>query len=559
MLNGVFSWFRDRAKSMLPKCLLAKEAADTKRVEYYLIDPTAKDLVGSCPLTEKTIWPVTASGYSAGHSLGSEQQQAASLREMVNKGVAFLLSKCPRQPKGWARTSSLRLMPRRGVDANAYYDGKSLSFFHFPSKSGSTVYSCDSMQISTHEFGHAFLDSLRPDLWNVAAFEAWAFHEAFGDAVCVFCVTADETVVRHAWKETGGDLRKSNIITRMGVQMGLALNEMQPGNALPNGAIRDMSVKYQYARPESLPRKGEITQLLAESHSFGRVFASMVYALILEIADDINREKKDYPSSFMAARDITATILVRAVSRAPIVPRFYNSVCQEMLVADHGMGAKNSKAIRRVFGDFKIMSPVLTMLSERSVEEEMAKPGSELEEIGDKVAVRSLGIATSKVSNAGVSAQSEDRLSDVIVELAQQSGSYFGEDGRLEVSIMATDEEAHEAAAFCLELIRENGMLDGDQQIFDVVDGKLVRKQIAGCGCNKPNYCIPGAPEYQKPWKPKNNAGCVKCRNQNCQPRPCDCPSPQPTPAPSPGCFTNASVGQRKTYRVGSRASRRVC
>jgi hypothetical protein len=38
-----------------------------------------------------------------------------------------------------------------------------------------------------HELGHAILDALKPQLFNVASTEAGAFHEAFGDISAILC------------------------------------------------------------------------------------------------------------------------------------------------------------------------------------------------------------------------------------------------------------------------------------------------------------------------------------------------------------------------------------
>lgn len=80
----------------------------------------------------------------------------------------------------WHTSPRLPVNLDEGIDFNAYYDRSSLNFFHGVTQ-GATVYSGESPDIVCHEMGHAILDALKPQLWNVASHEAAAFHESFGD------------------------------------------------------------------------------------------------------------------------------------------------------------------------------------------------------------------------------------------------------------------------------------------------------------------------------------------------------------------------------------------
>jgi hypothetical protein len=67
----------------------------------------------------------------------------------------------------WARSSDPRLIDfvaDAGEDLNAYYDGESVTFFHFQAGT-KTTFSGASTDIVAHECGHALLDVIRPDLW----------------------------------------------------------------------------------------------------------------------------------------------------------------------------------------------------------------------------------------------------------------------------------------------------------------------------------------------------------------------------------------------------------
>ena len=87
----------------------------------------------------------------------------------------------------WARSSNPRkldLLQDIGDDLNAFYDGQSLSFFHHKTGTRTTL-SGASTDVVTHEAGHAFLDTVRPELFQSAITEQGAFHEAFGDCIAI--------------------------------------------------------------------------------------------------------------------------------------------------------------------------------------------------------------------------------------------------------------------------------------------------------------------------------------------------------------------------------------
>ena len=91
-----------------------------------------------------------------------------------------------------------------GDDLNAFYDRDSLQFFSH-TFGGVTVNSAESVDVVTHEEGHAFLDAIRPDFFDVPFIEVGALHEAFGD--CMAIVTAlEDRAIRDAVLASTPDL-----------------------------------------------------------------------------------------------------------------------------------------------------------------------------------------------------------------------------------------------------------------------------------------------------------------------------------------------------------------
>src|SRR5262245_4080690 len=109
----------------------------------------------------------------------------------------------------WARNRKrLDLQQDAGDDLNAFYDTHSLSFFHH-STGNKTTFSGESTDVVAHEAGHAFLDSLRPDIWGSTFTEAAACTEAFGDCMPVLVALFDKPT-RKALLEVAPDLRRGN-------------------------------------------------------------------------------------------------------------------------------------------------------------------------------------------------------------------------------------------------------------------------------------------------------------------------------------------------------------
>jgi hypothetical protein len=89
-------------------------------------------------------------------------------------------------PGRWAATNTLNVYPAAGQDLNAFYDRNSLKFFYaLDPVVKKNIYTSDSSDVVSHETGHALLDSIRPDFWNVQSYEVWALHESFGDIISI--------------------------------------------------------------------------------------------------------------------------------------------------------------------------------------------------------------------------------------------------------------------------------------------------------------------------------------------------------------------------------------
>ena len=576
MFKGIINWFKNTIKNTKEDQIVAqalinqrsrrpKQNNNNLNTQVYLNDPMYPNLIVESLEPADTILSMRSVGeMGGGYPLGSLQQQALALKIIVYESLLYMSNKSPKQIKQWAAVQSLILMPRAGKDLNAYYDRSSLKFFFFcDSKMKKNIFVCDSRPVIVHEFGHAFLDILRPDWWDTQAAEIWAFHEAFGDMTATLISLQYDALIDHAIVETNGDLMKSNILTRLAAEMGTGLYNMTKGEngELPN-CLRDMSEVFNYVEPEKLPSEGRSDQLLSECHSFARVFTGAFWEIIVKIATSKINEGFVLRDGMKFSRDVVANYLLKAIVQVPTTVRLFDAVAQQMLAIDISEGGKYEKIIKEVFLKRNILRPQIMMLEDASVDSVLKdmKDPHEIQTFGNMKIIRTLTTKTIKLSEkfGPVISLNENPLFDLEISVPDQAAYYFNDDKL--VGITSSHEgEVIDAAYHCLKMLNEGNMTgEHDSALFHSRNGKLVRKQIV-CNCGKPNYCDPNAPEYGKPWKPANNSGCVGCYNKNCKPRSCDCESPNVEPAPKIGCYTTLKTGGRTTYRFGSNASRKVC
>lgn len=536
------------------------------KTKMYLNDPTTPDLIIEEEVGNTLLKMNSTGDQGGGFPLGSIQQQASACKGMVNSILKYVASKTRQKTiRHWAVTSSMNINARAGKDINAYYDRGSLKFFYFGDKvTRKNVFACDSRSVVSHEFGHAYLDILRPDLWSTQAAEIWAFHEAFGDMIALLASLQYDVLIQNAIEETQGDLMKSNILTRLAAEMGIGVYHLSDGKGgvLPN-CLRDMSIVFKYTEPEKLPSDGPDNVIINECHSFSRIFSGAFYEMIVKMSDQNMKNGQDQMTAIKNARDTAAEYLMTVASSTPSTVRFFDAAARQFLQADKSNGGKYQDVIRKVFLGRAILpkETVIKMLDVKDVKDVVKdiKDMFELQLHGNERVLRTLSVKRIKLSDHGVQAQSNNPLYNLEIDVPCQAAYYFDENNQLTDIVQAQDTEIIDAAYSCLDYLHKNNMVgDHDQALFSVKKDRLVRKQIV-CKCGKPNYCDPNAPEYGKPWKPANNAGCAGCHS-NCEPRSCDCePETTPTPPAKKGCYTSVRTGGVRGYKVGQFISRKVC
>ena len=265
--------------------------------------------------------------------------------------------------KRWQHGTKLRVDADIGEELNAYYDRESVGYAHqVSSKSGRLRRFAASVDVVAHEAGHAFLDAIRPELWDSNLPEPNAFHEAFGDCVAILTALADRDL-RRALLKADPKLAKANFVETL-------------MESLANG-IRDEMPTHNAAKPRrgrnthdwtfftTLPQDGGPGELIADSHSFGQVFVGCFYDTVRNVF--LSGKKRDEAALWKAAQT-AGKLLVRAARKAPHGPRFFQSVGRAMTLEDDAIHAgRNHEAIRLAFKAHGILLGSVAAVTPRSM------------------------------------------------------------------------------------------------------------------------------------------------------------------------------------------------
>jgi|694.fasta_scaffold10665_18 hypothetical protein len=552
----MLNWIKNIFKSV---CTAKNKIAVTpvKTIDYLLNDPTTPEQgVKIVPPTASSL-KLNVQGYvGGGYAMHTLQGQAASCYVTIQNTAKYLISqnKTKKTFTKWAATSTLNVLPRAGKDFNAYYDRSNLKFFYdIDTVTKKTVYTAESADIVSHEFGHAFLDILRPDLWNAQSYEAWAFHESFGDISAISNIMQYDQILQKALTQTNNDLSKSNIISRLAEELGKAIFDVT-GDKTYQYFLRDAVNDFIYVDPKKLPKDSPNDQLSNEPHSFSRVWTGTWYECMIEIFKQNMSSGMQPLPALKSARDTAVTYILYACQFADTI-KFYNSAALQMLNYDKSQNnSKYGSVLRKVFIKRNIIGTTLQALSNKTYKSIVKENKREVQEItcDDGFVLKTQSASIVKIKKE-VSILSNKK--DMTVEVPCRNMYMFDKDKNLIHAIETSEEEVNEMANSCVNSLSENNLIgEDDSHMFEVINNKLLRKKIV-CKCNPNNACDPNAPEYGKPWKGQNNAGCGS-KGVTVD---CSC-SPQEEPvAVKRGCYTSSTICSKICRTIGSLISRKVC
>lgn len=253
--------------------------------------------------------------------------------------------------KPWFNNNPLEVSPIAGQGLNAFYDRKSLKFLYKNSFfKKRVVYTCDSVDIVSHELGHAILDSLRPDFWNMQSLEIWSFHEAFADINAFINVTNSDLMIEKMFDETNQDLKKSNLASRIGEDLASSISKNK-------FCLRDLADEVNYISPNKIDLNSSVTK---NPHDFGRIFSCCWYACLVEIFNFETLNGMQPLLAFKAAKDECYSCLIKAVKVAPCHKDFTNILSKIFVL---NIKEKYKELIEEIFENRKLIKKEIKYLS----------------------------------------------------------------------------------------------------------------------------------------------------------------------------------------------------
>lgn len=398
----------------------------------------------------------------------------------------------------WSSVRTLAVEPRAGRQLNAFYDRQGLKFFYaMDPVTKNMVYAVNSSDVVLHETGHALLDALRPDLYNVQAYEVWGFHEAFGDIHSIINALQHEEFIDFVLNETKGDIAQSNSLSKLAEEMGQAIYDATGGRGgRTAGVLRDAFNSFTYTEPEKLSRSGNDNQITSEPHSFSRIFTGAWYEILCGIYK-IQRDAHDPKTALIAARDILTSYTFNSIAKAPATIRFYDSFARAILMQDKLNNSIYNKVINDTFVRRGILRPSIRPMAAINWSDCTPMPDDEI-------------ISDSKASVIRGKNIEILTLPDFMVNVEVPNDSYyeFDDQGSCIHNPFTTATELIDHARNCVDFLHEKGLIRPDSSTpFEIThDGNLVRSHFAGCFLN--NCTDPGQIEFLRCWKGENNSGC---------------------------------------------------
>lgn len=431
-------------------------------------------------------------------ALFSLEYEAACCYYSITQSLLLANKFLNKKITNWAVTKNLMVNPRAGKQLNAYYDRTSLKFFYgLDPIEGKEVFASNSNDIISHEIGHAILDVIRPDLYNIQAMEVWAFHEAFADIHAMIKTLQYEIVMDRILADTGGDLRKSNSVSALAEEMGTAIfnaTKGRMGNGM--GGLRNLVNDFTYTEPEKLPKSSMNNGLSSEPHSFSRIFSGTVYDILVYMYE---RYAKTMPAkqALAKARDLISTYVYQAIIIVPNTIRFYDAMAKAMLVIDKTNNYEFNEDMNKCF-------------LARNILKSYVKPMVPLE-FSDVIEEKSIVLDKENAKTITTNKTEVLNLPEFMINVEIPNDVYyeFDNNGNVVHMVSLSGQEIVDNAYDCVDFLKKNDMIRSDNMApFELDQEGNLKRTYFSCCCFTDNAKNPQEPEYGKAYKPENNTGC---------------------------------------------------
>jgi hypothetical protein len=296
--------------------------------------------------------------------------------EALNRGINFWGSLMP-PGTTWSTTNPMRvILTAPGAQLNAMYRRSDGLHFFLRRVGTVDVRSAESPDVVLHELGHAVLDALRPQLFNVADDETGAFHESTGDISAILCALQIPETRQRVIAETGGRLNVNSRLSRCAEQLGWGIRQLSP-TAVDHDSLRNAANRFFYRRPDLLPPSAPANLLSSEVHSFSRVFTGAFLDVLARMFATTGAPNE---ANLLAVTRDVGQLLVDAIRAAPITTGYFSQIAAAMIQADRArFGGRNRAALSGAFLERGILSVGSTAgLTDAPVPHAMQAPQAEI-------------------------------------------------------------------------------------------------------------------------------------------------------------------------------------
>lgn len=433
-----------------------------KSFKYLINDPTTPELTTDVLVPNQTQLKYEVKGFD------KEQTKSINCYVALGNSINYFQGISKKKLEKWAAVKVLRVDPLAGRDLNAYYDRFNLKFFYGKGKDSRIIYTVDSADIVTHELGHALLDAMRPDIWNLQSLEVWSFHESFSDIFAAVSIMLHDAALKKVLSETNSNLYKSNVISKLGEELGIVLT---------GKSLRDLSIKYAYVDPKTLPMEGGDDELYAECHSFGKVFASAWYRILINLFEYYKTVNKDHLLCLKNARDCAFLMFLESIPNIPRTPNFYQSAAACMIQSSKTRNTQIQKIVLDVFKEWNLVKEVKMLSGSQNLNKLINY--SKIDKNYKVLNVDKQTIVWRKLDNF-MPLKDIQSLSDTSIQVQCALDSYyvFDDKGNTVYEVETDLKESILDAKKCFNYVENNNFL-GKNKMWSIKRNKLLRNFIA--------------------------------------------------------------------------------
>jgi hypothetical protein len=244
----------------------------------------------------------------------------AVVRETLTMYQRALNGPLPWQWNTGGNTDPLNVFPHGLPNTiNAFYsrNERALKFGDFikPGEPPTSprIFTCRSLDIVSHEAGHAVLDGLKPQ-WILSSSppQTGGLHESFGDMTAIFLVLSQLDQVEAIIAQTKANLHDKTFLADLAEEFGLALGK-------PNG-LRNADNDFK------------LSEVGNEVHAISQVFTGAIYDILADIfLFERNPAKKDDAVVLYEMGQYVCSLVLRAIIQAPNTNATFANVANKML------------------------------------------------------------------------------------------------------------------------------------------------------------------------------------------------------------------------------------